>query len=396
MKLLILTQYFYPEMGAAASRLLELSRGLQHRGWDIKVLSAMPNYPTGKIFPKYRKKWRVKENIFGIDIQRFWIFASNSSRVFPRIINMLSFAFSSLFSLFYIRKEKPDFILVESPPLVLGLTGLFLSRFSGAKMILNVADIWPLSALELNAISDGFLYRKIVQLEKYIYKKSDICLGQSEEITRHLKLNGARNSHLFRNGVVFSRFEQFNNHNPRKNSKLIYAGLVGVAQGLLSLCRNIDLSKLGIELHIFGEGAERKELQAYLSSNPDKNIFIHEPVERDMIPELLSNYDGAVIPLVKNIYGAVPSKIYESMAAGIPILFSGNGEGASIISKLKVGWVSKPGDYDSFRENLSQFSFEPEKSEEFGRNGRKAAKEMFDRELQIDKLHEYLTDFSKG
>ncbi|MCF8304900.1 MAG: glycosyltransferase family 4 protein [Ignavibacteriales bacterium] len=392
MKLIILTQYFYPEIGAAASRLLELSKGLKKRGWEISVISAMPNYPTGKIFKNYKGKFSVTETVDGIKVKRYWLFASNSQRVLPRIINMLSFAFSSLFSFGFIKKQKPEYILVESPPLLLGLSGYVLAKATGSRLIMNVADLWPLSALELNAISQGFLYRQIEKIEEFIYKQSDICLGQSGEIVTHLKKKGANRTHLFRNGVDTTRFLGHIHSNGRANKKLVYAGLIGVAQGILNLCKKVNFKDFDIELHIFGDGAERKELLDFIESNPGRNIFVHKPVRREEIPSLLKEFDGSVIPLVKNIYGAVPSKIYESMAAGLPIIFSGNGEGASIIQEYQVGWASKPGDYDKLIKNIQEFRTNSQKSEFFRNNGYKAANETFNRDIQIDKLHYYLVE----
>ncbi len=377
-------------MGAAASRLLELARGLDKRGWQVEIISAMPNYPTGKIFNEYKGKFKLVEKVLGLKVIRYWIFASNSTKVFPRILNMLSFAISSLFAIPYLRKTKPEFILVESPPLMLGLTGVLYKKFIKTKFILNVADIWPLSALELNAIKEGYLYNKIVQLEKYIYKQSDLCLGQSEEIISHLQGSGAKHTLLFRNGVDIERFRNAVNGRVKENSKLVYAGLIGVAQGILHLCKNVNFKDLGLELHIFGDGAEKRELSNFLSDNPERNIFLHDPIKREDVPKLLVNYDAALIPLVKNIYGAVPSKIYEAMAAGLPILFSGNGEGASIIKKYEVGWVSKPGDFSKLLTNISEFVNDSNTAKHYRENGLYAAKNVFDREIQIDNLHQHL------
>lgn len=133
MKIAILTQYYKPEMGAPQNRLYEMAVGLKKFGADITVITGMPNYPTGKIFKEYSGKWFCKENLDGIDIFRFWLFASNVKRVLPRVLSMLSFSFSVLFSLKYVRKKRFDFIIVESPPLTLGLSGYFLSKVCKSK-----------------------------------------------------------------------------------------------------------------------------------------------------------------------------------------------------------------------------------------------------------------------
>ncbi|MGN6568961.1 MAG: glycosyltransferase, partial [Flavipsychrobacter sp.] len=167
-KLVILTQYFSPEMGAPQSRLLETANGLISLGWEVKVITAMPNYPTGKIFKDFKGKLSAKDKVGNIDVWRYWLYASNSKKSLPRIISMLSFSFTSFMAIFKLRKLKPDYVFTESPPLTLGLTGLMLARFTGARHIMNVSDLWPLSAYELGAISKGFTYNQLEKLEHYL------------------------------------------------------------------------------------------------------------------------------------------------------------------------------------------------------------------------------------
>lgn len=103
----------------------------------------------------------------------------------------------------------------------------------------------------------------------------------------------------------------------RSNGNLIivYAGLLGVAQGILEICQKIDFKSLGAEFHIYGAGGEQYLIEEFLMTNSERGIFFHGRVSRDEIPGLLKQADVTLIPLVKNIFGAVPSKIYESMAA---------------------------------------------------------------------------------
>lgn len=391
MKLVILSQYFYPETGAPQNRLLELSGIFKEKGWEVSVITAMPNYPKGKIFEEYKGKFNTEEEIQGIKVLRYWMFASNAARSIPRIISMLSFSFTSLFSRSYIKKFKPDYIFAESPPLTLAFSGYLLSKFTGSRFIMNVSDVWPLSAKELGVISEGFVYRELENFEKYLYRKSFLCTGQSEEITAHIKNSGGDRVYLFRNGVDIRRFKKIKPaDNDEDNLKIIYAGLLGVAQGILDIAQNINFAKLGSELHIFGDGAEKNALEKYLGDNSDRNIFLHKSVSREEIPELLSGYHCAIIPLVNSIYGAVPSKIYEAMAAGLPVLFSGSGEGARIILDNKAGLVSKPKDFESLKENITKLKSSPALRNEMSVSGRKTAEEKFDRNILISEFSDKL------
>lgn len=382
-------------MGAPQARLYETMQGLKKRGWEILVITALPNYPTGKVFDKYRGHFYMKDEIDGINVCRYTLYASNSKKSIPRIISMLSFGVTSMFSLFKVRRFRPAYIMTESPPLTLGLTGLALARLSGAKHIMNVSDIWPLSALRLGAISEGFMYRRLEGLERYLYRRSHACTGQSLQITERLQSDGSKRTHLFRNGVDFNRFDVVRKKmaKPERSGRLriVYAGLLGIAQGVLSLCRNIDFASLGAELHIYGEGSEKTELSEYLTKNPDRGIYIYPAVHRDKVPETLMQYDATIIPLIKPIYGAVPSKIYEAMAAGLPVIFSGGGEGETIINEHKAGWVCTPSDYKQIAGKIAEVTaMNKEEIEKVQANCIYAAKNVFNREIQVEHLNQFL------
>lgn len=391
-RITILTQYFAPEMGAPQSRLYELAKGLLNNGWEVMVVTAYPNYPTGKVFSKTEHDWKKNDELEGIKIHRYWLYPSNSQKAIPRIISMLSFTVTGFLSYFKLRKFKPDYILAESPPLTLGLTGLYLSKWTKAKMIFNVSDLWPLSAKELGAISDGKLYRNIEKLEHYLYRKADICTGQSNEILAHIEKYGAKDTFLFRNGVDIKRFELDIPYPNNATPKLVYAGLLGVAQGIAGICKNVNFKELGVEFHVYGAGKEQEELEEYLKKNPDNGIFYHGTVKRNEIPAMLQQHDGTIIPLVKHLYGAVPSKIYEAMAAGLPILFCSQGEGGEIIRSNDVGYVSEALDYDGLKANIKKFAEDGETRNRMHLNCIKTAKEKFDRNKVIANLSKYLEE----
>jgi glycosyltransferase involved in cell wall biosynthesis len=385
-----LTQYFSPEIGAPQNRLYELATGLKKRGWEVAVVTAMPNYPKGKIFDAYRGRFKCNEEKDGLKIRRYWLYPSNSRKTIPRILSMLSFSFTSLFSWHLIRKGKYNYIMVESPPLTLGLTGMILSKISGAKLIFNVSDLWPLSARELGYLSDGFIYRQLEKTERFIYKKASLCTGQSQEIVDYVSSHGARRTFLFRNGVDPERFSTVPGADKGNTITLVYTGLIGIAQGIPEICKNINFKSLGTEFHIYGDGSEKEKLISYLKSNPDRGIYYEGTVSRDQIPDVLAGYTLTLIALTEDIYGAVPSKIYESMAAGLPIIFSGGGEGKKIIEEYNLGWTTPAGDYQALEEVISKVITQKSELEKKRVNCLEAASKTFNRQKQIDALSDYL------
>ena len=143
---------------------------------------------------------------------------------------------------------------------------------------------------------------------------------------------------------------------PNEPIKLFYAGLLGIAQGVFELCQNIELENLNIELHIFGDGAEKSQIEELIRQNPQKKIVFHGMIERNKLHETLNHFDVALVPLKTRIYGSVPSKIFEYTALGLPILYFGGGEGETIVQENNLGWVAEVGDFESLNSTLIEIS----------------------------------------
>ena len=390
MKIGLLTQYYKPEMGAPQNRLYEMVRGLKELGNEVYIVTSMPNYPTGKIFPEYQGKIVSHEIMDDIAIKRYWLYASNARKVIPRIWNMISFSCMALFSACYLRKLHLDYLIVESPPLTLGIVGILLAKIAKCKLVANISDIWPLSAKELGAISEGRLYHILEQLEHKIYHSAHICMGQSQEIVNHIAAHGGKNVYLFRNGVDPTRFPLSIQQSITHPIKLVYAGLLGFAQGVADICKSINFAEIGAEFHIYGAGGEQDEIEQYLQQHPNKGIYYHGVVSRYELPIKLQSAHLTLVPLVKNIYGAVPSKIYESMAAGLPIMFIGEGEGAKIIQENDIGLVANAKDYTMLKKNIQHIVSHPEEMKRMSNNCKTCAQTKFNRPKQILDLHQYL------
>ena len=215
-------------------------------------------------------------------------------------------------------------------------------------------------------------------------------MGQSQEIVDYIKDHGAKEVYLFRNGVDPSRFEGLDVKPEGGKVKLIYAGLLGFAQGIADICKSVNFAELGMEFHIYGAGGEKEEIVATIAANPNNGIFYHGVVSRQELPRKLKEANMTLIPLVKNIYGAVPSKIYESMAAGLPIMFVGEGEGARIVKENKIGLVAHSKDYDTLKDNIRYAVSHPDEMKIMSDNCKECALNKFNRPKQIKALYEYM------
>lgn len=355
-EILIISNYYPPEKGAAANRIEQMALKLHQNNYNVTVLCPLGNYPKGELFPEYKGKFSITETLQAITVKRLWIYPSNSKNFIIRVFSILSFSVCLFFFLTF--KNTPKKIIVQSPPLLLSFISVFILSLKSKKIILNVSDLWPLAALELGAIAPHSLSHKVSSfLERFIYRKSTLVLGQSNEIISHVKtIVPTKNCYLYRNFPDHD-ITAFNlSTNSDGPIKLFYAGLLGVAQGIFELCNQLDLNDLNVELHIFGDGAEKKQIEDFVQNNPDKKIFFHGMLNRAQLLNELKTFDIAVVPLKTRIYGSVPSKIFEYGSLGFPILYFGGGEGEQIITENKMGWIAPVGDYNALNKEIDVIS----------------------------------------
>ncbi|MDN3491591.1 glycosyltransferase family 4 protein [Winogradskyella bathintestinalis] len=383
--LMIITSYYPPEIGAASNRIHHLAVGLKN-DYAVHVITPLPNYPTGKIFSDYKGKFSSKPEENGITINRLWIYASVSKNKFLRLIAMLSYSFSLIW--FFMWHKIPEKVIVQSPPLLVAFTCMFFLKSKKRKLILNVSDLWPSAGLELGALKDGFSYKMLKKLEAFNYKKADLILGQSNEILTHVKtITSKPELFLYRNfpEIEFPKLEQKEDSNNK--TKMVYAGLLGVAQGIHKLCKEIDYTS--IEFHIYGSGAEEEAIKTLIASNKNLPLYFHGRVNRGELHKELLHYDLTIIPLLNRIYGSVPSKIFEYAKLGLPMLYFGGGEGETIIEKNNLGWVANEGDYRHLNVILNSISLNDLKMERKQMIQQKA-KVMFDFGTQLEELKKIL------
>jgi len=331
-EILIITNYFPPEKGAASNRLFSLVNGLSKNEYDVKVVCPLPNYPQGELFDGYKRKLFLKtQESFGI-LYRLWIWPNNSSNKFLRILSMLSFSVS--LSLFLIFHKFPQKVIIQYSPIFVGFTGVFWSRLFRKKVVLNVSDLWPLAGLVMGLLTKGFYYSLLSKMESFCYRKSHLILGQSKEILDHIDKKGISSPlFLYRNYPDFTP-QPLNNQPIEEDIKIVYAGLTGVAQGLFKICSTITLPK-HVSLHIFGTGTEAEQIKQLEKIN----IYYHGEIKREELHEKIQEFHLGFVPLTKRIYGSVPSKIFELSRLGIPVLYFAGGEGEIIVKNNKLGWV---------------------------------------------------------
>jgi glycosyltransferase involved in cell wall biosynthesis len=394
MHIIIYSQYYPPEIGAPQARLHELSRGLMRFGIQVTVLTAMPSYPRGRIYEGFKGLLR-EEYLDGVKVIRTAIYPTQSVGVLRRLLSYFSFIFSSLIIGIW-KVGRADFLLTESPPLFLGVAGMVLSRWKKAHWVFNISDLWPESAVELGVISRVSLsYTLSSYLEKILYQKAWIITGQSKTILENIqeRYPMVRTNYL-PNGVDTELFFSDDIQVENENFQLVYAGLHGLAQGLdqvLWAANKLKTSK-DIDFTFIGDGPEKKQLVQMAKDLNLMQICFLKSVSREKIPAILRNADVVIIPLKKQLTGAVPSKLYEAMSIGKPVILIAESEAAQIVNDAKCGMVINPGDIDGLVTAMIYLKTHPKERKRMGENGRKTAVMNHDRKRIVDNFAHFLLE----
>lgn len=393
MKILIVSNTYVPETGAAPSRITNMAEGLRRKGADVEVLTCMPNYPQGRIFQGYRGKFMMTENLNGVAVHRCWTFATVSKNPVLRLLSMVAFGVMIWLYGFRISHIRSfDKVIVQSPQIVSGFFAMALFKgLYGKHVVLNISDLWPLSAVELGAVRKGsFMYGIMARMEKYLYDRCDAYQGQSQGIISHIKtFVPEKNCFLYRN-LQHSAEPKMCDVDRKPIFKIVYAGLMGVAQDILGLIETINFKALGAELHLYGGGNQVEKIERYVSEN-DKGVVYHGVLDKKRMVETLATYHASIVPLTVRIEGAVPSKIFDLMPVGVPILFCGGGEGADIVNEYGIGMTSEPGDYTALECNIRKMiALSDEDYLRLKSNCITAFTDHFSFEKQMDRYYEWL------
>ena len=356
MKILIVTERYWPEVGAAPSRLTNMAEGLKEQGWDVDVVTSLPNYPKGEIFEGYKRCISKYESHRGINIFRYWVYATVSHNPIARAVNMFSFAIMIwLFAFKFKRIKQYDYIVIQTPTLVSAVSAMILfKKVFRKKCILNVSDIWPSTAVDMGVMKEGSRsYKFMAWCEQFLYKNCDAVLGQSQEILAHIKQYiPSKPQFLYRN--LQSHHTQQVHTTKHQPLKLVFSGMLGVAQDVLSIVKNVPFHDLDVEFHIIGGGKQFNDIKQYINTHPKCGIYLYGYVPKEQIPNLLKEFDASIVPLVTYIRGAFPSKIYDIIPLGLPILLCGKGEPAEFITRYKLGMTSAPNEYNSLIDNINK------------------------------------------
>jgi glycosyltransferase involved in cell wall biosynthesis len=286
-------------------------------------------------------------------VHRTWVYAASGTG-FRRILNYLSFTITSLIGLAL--TASPDVVFVESPPLFLSIPGWIAARVRGASMVFNVADLWPDSVRELGVMSDGWMLRFAERLEAWSYRRADIVNAVTAGIDRTLrekKSVPALKVRFFPNGIdVTTFFPREPDQRLLRQLRLegrpvfLYAGTHGIAQGLQNVIEAAKIVEGDANVLFVGSGPTKAMLMDKAKRIGASNVRFLDPVPLSVMPDYFALATASIVPLVRGdlMRGARPSKIFPSLACAVPVIYSGEGESAELLTEAGAGIAVPPED----------------------------------------------------
>ncbi len=417
MKILYVCQYFPPEVCAPSVRASELSREWSRAGHDVRVLTGFPNHPEGVIHWDYARAWRkgfARENHGGVEVCRTWLYPAANRKRWRRSANYLSFALSASAAGQWVGRHH-DVVIGSSPQLLVGAAGYVVARGHGLPFILEVRDLWPESLQAVGVASQrSVLYRGLGHLARFLYRRATRIVVDGERKRDSLLAMTVPPSKIavIRNGVPEdfcpdaespeaqqSRRELRAQDNLADKFIALYCGTIGMAQGLEivvdAAARLRDYPE--IMFLIAGVGAERERISRRALDLGLANLRCLDKQPREKIPGLLAMADVCLVPLRRSavFQTAIPSKMFEAMAAGKPVILSADGEAQELLLEAKAGIAAPAGDTGALADAVLLLQRNPRLGRSLGENGRQAALSKYTRRRQAAAYLQLLSEVTK-
>ena len=410
MRIVLLTQYYPPETGAPQRRLGDLARRLAARGHGVQVVTAMPNYPAGRVNEPWRGRLLDRERIDGVDVLRSGLYVSPVRTTARQLATYFTFAASAAVTAPF-RLRRADVVLWESPPLFLAPTAALLARRLGARLVMNVSDLWPRSAVELGVLRNARLVSFFERWERLAYRSADLVSHQTDGIGAGIEARAPGTPRLlFPNGVDVEAFRRVATGPdlrrdlglPDHGPVVGYAGNFGRGQALEQV---VDAAALledagsDASIVLVGDGPRRDPVVRRIRSLGLRRIHVSPSVPAARVPEVLSLFDVAVVPLaaVPLFEGARPSKLFELLAVGVPVVYCGSGEGARLAEASGGAVVVPAEDPHALAGAVTRLLGTPAAARgQMRRAARTYVEQHFDRQTIADRVEDRLLDLVSG
>jgi len=395
MRILVVTQYFWPEN----FRINDLVIGLIERGHEVEVLTGKPNYPKGDFYDGYSFLSKPLEIWNGANIHRSPLIPRGGAGGVKLMLNYLSFAIFCSMKALTLRGSFDKILVYEPSPITVGIPAIVVKLMKKAKIYFWVQDLWPQSVTAAGGVSNKFVIGCLNKISKWIYKKSDKILIQSEGFRETLLAQNVANDKIiyYPNSVesLFSVREakkQIIEKLPN-GFKIMFAGNIGESQDfetLVEAARIVANVNKDIKWVILGDGRKKEFVQEKIKEfSLEAQFYLLGSYAVEMMPDFFACSDVLLVSLKKSeIFSlTIPSKVQSYLACGKPIIGALDGEGAKIIADAGAGFVAPSGNSIILAEKiLALYHLTPTDLSTMGINARKYFESNFEREKQLDKL----------
>lgn len=390
MNILFLSHYFPPEGNAPASRTYENSKRWVNAGHRVTVITGVPNVPDGIIYPGYRNLWRQWENTDGIRVLRVKTYIAPNKGFLRRILNYLSFMFSSLQALW--GTSDAEVVIATSPQFFCAVGGFILSRMKRLPFIMEVRDLWPESIIAVGAVKNRFVIRLLTCIEEFLYRHADSIFVVTESFKKIIASKGIDENKIsvIKNGVDFSRFIPQEKESCKKSLLLedkfvvSYIGTMGMAHALESVLNVAEeLQEYEDICFLFvGSGAEKDRLIRLAEQKHLKNVIFTGRQPKDKIPAYYAASNICLVPLRKTplFETVIPSKMFEIMAMERAIIQSVEGEAKEILLQSQGGICIEPENQKCLKDAILYLHRHPDDAAMMGKNGRRFVEKFYDRD----------------
>ncbi|QQS44832.1 MAG: glycosyltransferase family 4 protein [Acidobacteriota bacterium] len=383
MRITFLCQYFPPEMGAPSARTYEHARHWVRMGHEVTVITGFPNHPTGIIRPEYRGYFIKRESVDGIDLLRTWIYCAANKGFLRRILNFLSFFFSS-FLLGAIRTGRPDLIIGTSPQFFCAVSAYLLSLLKRVPFVFEVRDIWPQSAIELGVLRNRLVIRVLEAIEMHLYRRAALIVIVAESTREYLIEKGVDPGRIaiIPNGIddgylasATATAEEVRRETGLEEKFIVsYIGTHGMSHALGVVLQAAARLRDDRSIHFLfiGEGAEKARLKAQARELNLSNVTFIDEQPREKLLAYYRASDVSLAPLKRlPIFRKVlPSKLFELMGAGCPVICSVEGEAARLVAASEAGICIEPENVESLVGAIRDLRKDATARERMSRNGR--------------------------
>jgi glycosyltransferase involved in cell wall biosynthesis len=401
-KILYLSQYFPPEMGAPSARAVELAQHWARAGHHVSILTGFPNHPTGVVPAEWRGRLRhlmYREKSGDVDVFRTWLWPLPNRKAHERMRNYASFCISA--ALRGLTIPRPDVIVATSPQLLVGLSGFWLGSTRRIPFVFEVRDLWPESLTAVGIGSeDSLLHNALSKIARLLYDRSDhivvVTPAFKDRLIEHWSVPPDKIS-VVENGVETETFSPAASSEKDVRKQLgtegkfvaSYIGTMGNAHGLetlLDAAQSLQDNPKFVFL-LIGEGAEKERIKGEVHTRLLTNVRVLDQQPRETIPAFILASDACLVLLKKtDIFKTVlPSKMLEFMSCARPVILGVEGQAREILENAGAGLAIEPENAEALVQALNYLAENPDTARNFGQKGREYILEKFSRARTAEK-----------